>query len=33
MLDVKFLRTNFEEVKAKLLHRGEDLLSWIDLKN
>lgn len=25
MLDMKFLRDNFEEVKAKLQHRGEDL--------
>jgi seryl-tRNA synthetase len=25
MLDLKFLRANFEEVKAKLQHRGEDL--------
>ncbi|EMG27646.1 seryl-tRNA ligase [Listeria fleischmannii 1991] len=25
MLDVKLLRNNFEEVKAKLAHRGEDL--------
>ncbi|MBD8071533.1 serine--tRNA ligase [Bacillus sp. PS06] len=25
MLDVKFLRSNFEEVKARLQHRGEDL--------
>ena len=25
MLDMKFLRRNFEEVKAKLQHRGEDL--------
>jgi len=25
MLDIKFLRANFEEVKAKLEHRGEDL--------
>ncbi|PAV28506.1 serine--tRNA ligase [Virgibacillus profundi] len=25
MLDMKFLRNNFEEVKAKLAHRGEDL--------
>ncbi|SET74703.1 seryl-tRNA synthetase [Oceanobacillus limi] len=25
MLDMKFLRTNFEEVKEKLKHRGEDL--------
>lgn len=25
MLDLKFLRANFEEVKAKLEHRGEDL--------
>lgn len=25
MLDLKFLRTNFEEVKEKLQHRGEDL--------
>ncbi|MBM4765443.1 serine--tRNA ligase [Bacillus sp. B15-48] len=25
MLDVKFLRANFEEVKQKLQHRGEDL--------
>lgn len=25
MLDMKFLRNNFEEVKGKLLHRGEDL--------
>jgi len=25
MLDVKYLRSNFEEVKSKLQHRGEDL--------
>ena len=25
MLDIKFLRENYEEVKAKLQHRGEDL--------
>ena len=25
MLDIKFLRVNFEEVKSKLQHRGEDL--------
>lgn len=25
MLDIKYLRQNFEEVKAKLQHRGEDL--------
>ncbi|MGM0940059.1 MAG: serine--tRNA ligase [Bacillota bacterium] len=25
MLDMKFLRNNFQEVKAKLTHRGEDL--------
>src|SRR5699024_12359492 len=25
MLDMKFLRNNFEDVKAKLEHRGEDL--------
>jgi len=25
MLDLKFIRANFEEVKAKLQHRGEDL--------
>lgn len=25
MLDIKYLRQNFEEVKAKLAHRGEDL--------
>ena len=25
MLDIKLLRSNFEEVKAKLQHRGEDL--------
>lgn len=25
MLDIKYLRANFEEVKAKLQHRGEDL--------
>jgi seryl-tRNA synthetase len=25
MLDMKYLRNNFEEVKAKLTHRGEDL--------
>lgn len=25
MLEMKFLRNNFEEVKGKLLHRGEDL--------
>ncbi|MEA1012914.1 serine--tRNA ligase [Bacillus cereus] len=28
MLDIKFLRTNFEEVKAKLRHRGEDLTDF-----
>lgn len=26
MLDIKLLRSNFEEVKAKLQHRGEDLI-------
>ena len=25
MLDFKYLRANFEEVKGKLQHRGEDL--------
>ena len=25
MLDIKYLRANFEEVKGKLQHRGEDL--------
>ena len=25
MLDVKLLRANFEEIKQKLAHRGEDL--------
>lgn len=25
MLDMKFLRNNFEEIKGKLVHRGEDL--------
>lgn len=25
MLDMKYLRNNFEEVKGKLQHRGEDL--------
>ena len=25
MLDIKLLRANFEEVKGKLQHRGEDL--------
>ena len=25
MLDIKVLRANFEEVKEKLQHRGEDL--------
>src|SRR5690625_6811419 len=25
MLDMKFLRNHFEEVKGKLVHRGEDL--------
>ena len=25
MLDIKYLRANFAEVKAKLEHRGEDL--------
>ena len=25
MLDLKFLSANFEEVKEKLQHRGEDL--------
>ena len=25
MLDIKYLRANFEEVKEKLQHRGEDL--------
>ena len=33
MLDIKFLRTNFEEVKAKLQHRGEDLTDFGRLKN
>ncbi|MBO9131510.1 serine--tRNA ligase [Bacillus sp. 165] len=28
MLDIKFLRANFEEVKAKLQHRGEDLADF-----
>ncbi|KIQ77986.1 MULTISPECIES: serine--tRNA ligase [Bacillus] len=28
MLDIKFLRTNFEEVKAKLQYRGEDLTDF-----
>ncbi|MBY0041023.1 serine--tRNA ligase [Bacillus cereus group sp. BceL295] len=28
MLDIKFLRTNLEEVKAKLQHRGEDLTDF-----
>lgn len=28
MLDIKFLRANFEEVKAKLQHRGEDLTDF-----
>lgn len=28
MLDIKFLRTNFEEVKAKLQHRGEDFTDF-----
>ncbi|MDO6634042.1 serine--tRNA ligase [Bacillus thuringiensis] len=28
MLDIKFLRTNFEEVKAKLQRRGEDLTDF-----
>jgi len=28
MLDVKYLRTNFEEVKQKLQHRGEDLTDF-----
>ncbi|MGN4448329.1 serine--tRNA ligase [Bacillus cereus group sp. MYBK79-1] len=28
MLDIKFLRTNFEEVKEKLQHRGEDLTDF-----
>ncbi|AHA69248.1 MULTISPECIES: serine--tRNA ligase [Bacillus cereus group] len=28
MLDIKFLRTNFEEVKVKLQHRGEDLTDF-----
>ncbi len=31
MLDIKFLRTNFEEVKAKLQHRGEDLTDFWSL--
>lgn len=25
MLDLKYLRQNFDDVKAKLQHRGEDL--------
>ena len=33
MLDIKFLRTNYEEVKAKLQHRGEDLTDFDRLKN
>ncbi|MBS4175905.1 serine--tRNA ligase [Bacillus sp. FJAT-49736] len=28
MLDIKFLRANFEEVKGKLQHRGEDLTDF-----
>jgi seryl-tRNA synthetase len=28
MLDIKYLRANFEEVKAKLQHRGEDLTDF-----
>ncbi|ABS20388.1 serine--tRNA ligase [Bacillus cytotoxicus] len=28
MLDIKFLRANFEEVKEKLQHRGEDLADF-----
>ncbi|MCM3672140.1 serine--tRNA ligase [Mesobacillus maritimus] len=28
MLDVKYLRTNFDEVKQKLQHRGEDLTDF-----
>ena len=28
MLDVKYLRANFEEVKGKLQHRGEDLTDF-----
>src|SRR5699024_7503474 len=30
MLDLKFLRNNYKDVKAKLMHRGEDLS---DLEN
>ncbi len=33
MLDMKYLRNNFEEVKAKLQHRGEDLSELIRLVN
>ncbi len=29
MFDIKLLRKNLVEVKAKLEHRGEDLLIWI----
>ena len=25
MLDIKYLRANFDEIKEKLQHRGEDL--------
>ena len=28
MFDFKYLRNNFEEVKAKLQHRGEDLTDF-----
>ena len=28
MLDIKFLRANFEEVKKTLQHRGEDLTDF-----
>jgi len=28
MLDMKFLRSNFEEIKKKLEHRGEDLTDF-----
>lgn len=28
MLDLRFLRANFEEVKQKLQHRGEDLTDF-----
>ncbi|MCY7903316.1 serine--tRNA ligase, partial [Bacillus inaquosorum] len=28
MLDTKMLRANFQEIKAKLVHKGEDLTDF-----